>query len=260
MLVFACVAIFPLFRSTPALGDEGVTLRAVSYNIKHGLGMDGKLDLKRTGSVLDELEADVVALQEVDRGVNRSGSVDQPEELAKQLKMHAAFGSFMELQGGQYGLAILSRHPIVREHVIRLPRGNEPRVALAVEVRLPNAAPLMVVNLHFDWVSDDSFRFDQARALNEYLATLKIPYLLMGDFNDVPESRTLKLFSENSLEVAKPAEDRFTFSSVDPKKEIDFLFVHPKSNWTVERVRVIDEALASDHRPVAATLTIRVGE
>lgn len=156
-------------------------------------------------------------------------------------------------------MAILSRYPIVTTESVRLPDGNEPRVALAVEVQLPTGRRLTIVNVHFDWVSDDTFRFAQATALTTYLDALKTPYVLLGDFNDVPDSRTLALFRPRAAEAKKPPADRFTFSSTEPNKEIDFIFTAPSAAWRVREVRVITEPLVSDHRPVLAVLELAPG-
>ncbi|TWU42132.1 endonuclease/exonuclease/phosphatase family protein [Novipirellula artificiosorum] len=239
-------------------GNEDATVtRIVSYNIKHGQGNDGKVDLDRTAAVLKNLQADFIGLQEVDDRAQRSGGVDQAAELGKQLAMYPAFGSFMDFQGGRYGLAVLSKYPIKHSESITLPIGNEPRVALAVEVSLPSGESLLLVNVHFDWVADDRFRFAQAQRLREYLDQVSMPYLLFGDFNDQPGSRTLRLLAQASIEAAKPREDRFTFSSSDPKIEIDFIFASPVTRWKMVEVNVIDEPVASDHRPVVAALHLR---
>jgi endonuclease/exonuclease/phosphatase family metal-dependent hydrolase len=165
----------------------------------------------------------------------------------------------MDYQGGAYGMAILSRHPIVSTESVRLPDGNEPRVALAVEVQLPSNRRVTIVNVHFDWVGDDTFRFAQAEALTKYLDALKTPYVLLGDFNDEPGSRTLTLFKQRAAEASKPASDRFTFSSTEPTKEIDFVFTAPAAGWRAREVRVITEPLVSDHRPVLAVLELAPG-
>jgi endonuclease/exonuclease/phosphatase family metal-dependent hydrolase len=168
--------------------------------------------------------------------------------------MHTAFGKFMDFQGGQYGLAILSRFPIQSCEPLDLPEGNEPRIALLAKVILPDGRLLNVINIHFDWVRDDSFRFAQAMRLTEHLDALSGPCLLIGDFNDQPGSRTLNLFAGRMLSADKPAGDRFTFSSTDPSREIDFVFAAPPEAWQVSEVKVIDQPLASDHRPVSAKL------
>lgn len=234
-------------------------LRVVSYNVKHGRGNDNVVNLDRTAGVLRTLQPDIVGLQEVDDLATRSGGVPQAERLGQSLGMHHAFGRFMDFQGGAYGMAILSRHPIVATESVRLPEGNEPRVALAVEVQLPSNRRLTIVNVHFDWVGDDTFRFAQASALTTYLDALKTPYVLLGDFNDVPESRTLALFKARAAEATKPETDRFTFSSIEPTKEIDFIFTAPAAAWRAREVRVITEPMVSDHRPVLAVLALAPG-
>jgi endonuclease/exonuclease/phosphatase family metal-dependent hydrolase len=234
-------------------------LRVVSYNIKHGRGNDNVVNLERTAGVLRALQPDIVGLQEVDDLATRSGGVPQAARLGQSLGMHHAFGRFMDFQGGAYGMAILSRHPIVSTESVRLPNGNEPRVALAVDVQLPSNRRLTIVNVHFDWVGDDKFRFAQASALTTYLDGLKTPYVLLGDFNDEPDSRTLALFRTRAAEAKKPATDRFTFSSTEPTMEIDFIFTAPAAAWRHGEVRVIREPLVSDHRPVLAVLELAPG-
>lgn len=243
-----------------AAADEGGwdggagAFRIVSYNIRHGRGTDEVLDLERTATALRALEPDLVGLQEVDRGAERSGVVDQATELGRSLGMTPLFGAFMDYQGGQYGMGMLSRHPVVRSWSIPLPEGNEPRVALAAEIVLPGGETVVAVNVHFDWVDDDTFRFAQASALAAVLDTLSHPWILLGDFNDEPGSRTLELFQARALEADKPPEDHFTFSSDDPRKEIDFIFAAPAGAWGVREARVVDERPTSDHRPVLAVL------
>lgn len=250
----AAVACAAAPRDTPR---STIALRVASYNIRHGRGMDDTVDLARTAAVLRALTPDVVGLQEVDHTVQRSGRVDEARALGDLLGMQHAFGAFMPYQGGEYGLAILSRFPITRATPVRLPDGNEPRVALAAELRLPDGSALMVVNVHFDWVESDSFRIRQATVLTTVLDTLSIPYILLGDFNDQPGSRTLALFQARATEVKKAASDHFTFSSTEPVKEIDFVFVAPARAWRAIGARPVTERMASDHRPVIAEVELR---
>lgn len=247
--ILAAVALLPAELSTQAR-----ELRIVSYNIRHGRGEDKVVDLERTARVLRELRPDIVGFQEVDERAERSGSVAQAERLGELLGMQHAFGKFMDFQGGAYGMAVLSRHPIVAVNPVRLPDGNEPRVALTVDIRLPDDSLLTVINVHFDWVRDDGFRYAQAETLARHLDGLKGQYVLLGDFNDVPESRTLALFRARAAEASKPSGARFTFPSDAPAREIDYIFFAPRSAWRATEVRVIDERVASDHRPVLAVL------
>lgn len=256
-LLLATLALGCRTTPTPTPAPGTTTLRVVSYNIRHGRGMDNQVNLDRTAAVLRRLQPDIVGLQEVDSVVERSGRVAEAQALGDRLGLQHAFGGFMAYQGGQYGMGILSRFPIQAVVPVRLPDGNEPRIALAVEVAAPGLGPLMVVNVHFDWVSSDSFRIAQATALTRFLDSLPMPYILLGDFNDEPGSATLALFHTRAREASKSAGDRFTFSSTEPVKEIDFIFGAPAGRWRSDSVRVIAETVASDHRPVFAKLRFR---
>jgi endonuclease/exonuclease/phosphatase family metal-dependent hydrolase len=215
------------------------------------------VDLKRTGAALRTLNADVIALQEVDRDVQRSGHVDEAATLGAQLGMAHAFGAFMPYQGGEYGLAILTRFPIRRSEALRLPSGNEPRVALLAELDLPNGARLLAVNVHFDWVESDSFRIQQVEALAAVLDTVSLPIILLGDFNDVPGSRTMLRWRARFSTVEKPIADRFTFSSTKPEKEIDHILLAPPDAWETLLSRVVTDSMTSDHRAFVARLRLR---
>jgi endonuclease/exonuclease/phosphatase family metal-dependent hydrolase len=100
-------------------------------------------------------------------------------------------------------------------------------------------------------------RFDQARTLCTSLDALPMPYLVVGDFNDEPGSRTLGLFAERTRAASKSADTRFTYPADVPTKEIDFVQAGPPARWRVGSVQVVDERIASDHRPLLAVLTLQ---
>lgn len=227
-----------------------------TYNIRHGRGMDGQVDLTRTAAAIRALEADLIGLQEVDRNVERSGAVDQPRILGDALSLQYVFGAFFPYQGGEYGMAILSRFPILRSEALRLPEGNEPRVALLAELELPSGRRVLAVNVHFDWVESDTFRFRQAEALAALLDTVSLPVILLGDFNDQPGSRTLDLWRARFATLPKPDEDHFTFSSTAPDKEIDHILLGPAAAWAQARGRVVTDPLTSDHRAFVGRVTL----
>ncbi len=247
----AVVAQFALWE--PAGAAE--PLRAVSYNIRHGLGADGELRLDRTAAVLGNMHADVIGLQEVDRRTARSQGIDQPEWLGQRLGMRAVFAKFMDFQGGHYGLAILSKFPILEQRVVNLPEGHEPRVALAIRIDPSgDGRSVWVVDLHLDWVDDDAYRYAQAQRLGQFLQGLREPYVLLGDFNDRRGSRTVELLSQGAVEARKPPGGSNTFSATDPTIEIDFIFAHPADRWRIPFCRVRPARRTSDHRPVSALL------
>lgn len=255
-LMVAATACGPNDRSgalhgPPPATDQGA-LRLVSYNIRHGRGMDDRVDLERTARVLREQAPDLVALQEVDRRAERSGGVDQAAELGRLLDMTPAFEPFMGFQGGHYGMAILTRLPLLRSWPIELPDGQEPRVALAAQVLLPRGDTVVAVNVHFDWIDDDRARFAQASALVQVLDTLPHPWIVIGDLNDETGSRTLELFEARATVAARPEESRYTFSTDEPRRTIDFILPGPPAQWEVLEAGVVDERMASDHFPVFA--------
>ncbi len=234
--------------------DASAPIRVATYNIKHGRGMDGTLDLERTATTLESLGADIIALQEVDDQARRSGGVDQALWLAKRLDMHAAFGAFMDFQGGRYGLAILSRRPIQSHESWRLPDGHEPRVALATRIRTDSGKVITAIAVHFDWVRDDGFRYLQALETIRRIEALETAWIVFGDFNDVPGSRTMKAFRKLGRDAKKPDDSAATFPADQPTIEIDYILTGPPSAWVPASASVIPESSASDHRPVMSDL------
>lgn len=253
----AIIALVAARGSTPSSRAEASEFTVATYNIRHGRGMDNAVDLQRTATALRALRADIIGLQEVDRAVQRSGGIDEAAVLGQALGMQHAFGAFMPYQGGEYGLAILSRFPVARAEALRLPDGNEPRVALLAEVELSNGTRVLAVNVHFDWVENDSFRLRQVEALAAVLDTVQLPMVLLGDFNDVPGSRTMQRWAARFATVEKPATDRFTFSSTRPEKEIDHILLAPRSAWQSFGAKVVTDTLTSDHRAVVARVGLR---
>src|SRR5689334_21597772 len=105
LIFVACAGLVPADEPAPK------ALRVLTYNIHHSEGTDGKLDLPRVVWVIKAARPDVVMLQEVDRNTTRTGKVDQTAELARFTGLHAEFGKAIDLQGGGYWLAVLSRFP-----------------------------------------------------------------------------------------------------------------------------------------------------
>lgn len=226
----------------------GQPLKVFCWNIHHGRGMDGKIDLERIAAVIAAEEPDLVALQEVDRETGRSGGVDQAAALAGRLEMEAIFGEAMPFSGGGYGLAVLSRLPVEKHEVHRLPGPGEPRIALEVVVRRAGET-LSFVSVHLDHQSEEA-RVAQARTLVEVLADRRRA-ILFGDLNDLPGSATLKRFENGWTRIDKTGPVA-TVPAPEPRSEIDHLLL--KGFETAGDLRVIEEQTASDHRPLAGTV------
>ena len=251
-ILFSLNFCIPCEAEKPKTMDQNNLLRVLSYNIKHGRGMDGKVDLPRIAKVIRSVAPDLIALQEIDRNCTRSGAVDLTSELGDLLGMEGRFGKFMDFQGGEYGMAVLSKFPIVDHHVHPLPIGAEPRCALEVRVNTgAKFGEISFVGIHNDWTRE-KLRVAQCKALVGKLDKREVPVILAGDFNAGRDSESVQLLIGSGFEILVD-EKINTFPSNHPKVEIDFIMSRRlKYNECIHSV--IDERIASDHRPVLVEL------
>jgi endonuclease/exonuclease/phosphatase family metal-dependent hydrolase len=257
-LPWLCVLLMTLTWETALRADEPTDaprLRVMCYNVHHGRGMDGNIDLPRIAKVINDADVDLVALQEVDIRTGRSGGVDQLAELARLTKMHASFAKGRDYDGGDYGQAILSRMPIESIEVHRLPGATEleQRIAGAARIRSERGLPdLLFVTTHLHHQSEPD-RLAQAAHLNELLAPHRAsPLILTGDINAMPHSKVLQFFAQDWVDLTP--EDALTFPADKPNRKIDYIFLPKGHRWRVVHAEVIAEPMASDHRPIVAEL------
>ena len=228
------------------------SVRILSYNIHHGAGMDRKIDLARIAKVIQSVSPDLVSLQEVDNQTQRSQKVDQAKELARLTGMNFVYGSSLDYQGGQYGNAILSKLPIKDSKVIPLP--GEPRSALCVTVSLEDSQnEFLFIATHLDTKSKPRKR---SVPLIEVIFkdTPNIPAILAGDLNAIPGSTTMKELEKNWVNSTSE-ENFFTYPVRKPNQQIDYILHRPTTSWKVTKTQVLEEKVASDHRPILAELT-----
>ncbi len=230
-------------------------LRVLSYNLHHGEGDDGKLDLPRLAAVITASGADLVALQEVDQKTTRTGGVDQAAELARLTGLRFRYGKAMDYQGGAYGQALLSRWPLEEftVHALPNPANVEPRIAISATVRPPGRPPLRFIGTHLDATRDDTARWQQARRLNERFGHDSIPTIFAGDFNARPDTRVMKVLGEHFTD-ASAATPAPTSPAKQPTARIDYVLLRPAGAWRVVSAKVLPEAVASDHRPLLVEL------
>jgi endonuclease/exonuclease/phosphatase family metal-dependent hydrolase len=264
---FAAVALIGLLSGNPSpvpADDSTSRVRVLCYNIHYGQGTDGRYDIARLAEVIRSTKPDLVALQEVDVGVRRSGQVHQAQRLADLTGMAVRFGPTQHYEGGLFGNAVLSRLPILDVSIHPLPytestaaRTTYPRGAVAVTVEGPHRQPLRFVSTHFQHnVPED--RLAEARAINQLFATDEnvIPTILAGDMNAEPNSEPiaelLTRWHGTSDDPATP-----TAPSTQPRSRIDYVFYRPAAHFELIESQVIPEAVASDHRPVFAILELK---
>lgn len=237
------------------------TLRVFCYNIHHGEGLDGKVDLGRIAQLIKDSGAQVAALQEVDRNMARTRRVDQPGELARQLGWTAYFSpNLRSKDGGEYGNALLTALPVSAWKNTSLPQGRptEPRGLLQATVRF-QGQDMEILTTHLDADRRDDERVRQAPAVLAAVAQLPAnrPFVLCGDFNDSPKGPAYALLAaelSDSWAALHPLETGFTIPADKPATRIDFFWTNPRL-LKATKVTVL-ASLASDHLPLVGDFTL----
>lgn len=237
-----------------------VTVRVMSYNIHHAEGLDGRLDVERIAKVITDAKADIVGLQEVDRGVERTHKRDLPAELAKLTGLHVHFEKNIDHQGGEYGNATLSRFPIIhaKNTHYKMVRPGERRGLLQLTLDV-HGREVLFLNTHLEVGRDESQRLASAEEIVAIVAAAEqrqLPVILVGDFNAVPESRTithLKTALTDTWERVGRG-GGFTIPVRNPTRRIDFIFITPKTVTPLAMSVLASEA--SDHLPIVAELRL----
>ena len=193
----------------------------VSFNILHGQRADGSgvVDLPLLCRSAAALEPDVLALQEVDVGVPRSGRKHQAAAVGEATGLSVVFGKAARVGGiGKYGNALLARDLITDVEVVALAkrhRGNEPRAAIVASV-----GGIRVCATHLSIHRPEVH--DQLRAVVDLLVARPGPHVLVGDLNLLPEE-VAPVVEEAGLVLADTTLP--TFPRSEPRIRIDHVAV-----------------------------------
>ena len=246
--------------ATKSVTPTAVAFRVMTYNIHHGEGLDGKVDLARIAELIKRERADIVALQEVDKGVARTQQRDLTAELAKLTGMTGVFSNNFHYQGGEYGNAVLTRFPVLatQNTHYQMLRTNEQRGLLELTLNV-HGRELCLLDTHLDFRHDDAERLLNLIKIREILSLhAGQPVILCGEFNDTPDSRThrrLKLFMNDAWEMVGQG-DGFTFYDNQPHRRIDYVWLSPASS--VKPVKAwVPTSAASDHLPLLVEMELR---
>ncbi len=238
------------------------TIRVMTWNIHHGEGMDKNIDVKRIAQLITEEKADIVAIQEVDRGVERSKKVDIITKLADMTGMTYAFGKTIDCQGGECGNAFLTRFPIFEERNVlfkKFPEAEQRGVLVLVLGII--GEEIVVANTQFDGQGNDSVQIASVSELRRIMkGSSSRATILCGDFNDIPSSLVVTQLKEEYLDTWELAGtwEGYTFPSDVPKKRIDYAFTNnsrrPDSTAAAVYLRPLSayvvKSSASDHLPL----------
>lgn len=245
--------------ATPETPEVMTALTVVSFNIRNGgRRMDGVYDRLMQQRVNAALKPDLFAMQEVDRKTTRVGGVDVPAEFADALGLKFHYAPAMKFAGGEYGTATLSKFPIVSSETIPMPfEGIEPRAASFMTVTLPTGAELAFVSVHLA-VEKAEARVDNIRRLLARLEKVTTPIIIAGDFNAGPESEPVVLLEKAGFRRCVPKGDARTCPADRPVDAIDHMLLRDGATASLEDsgTEVVNEPLASDHRPLLAHLYV----
>ena len=242
------------YSTSPPITHAHSGTLVASYNVHKCVGMDQRFDPGRVGAVIEEIGADVIALQEAAQRFGERNALLDFAPLERKQGLVAVALADNDRRRGWHGNVLLFREAVVRDvHPLRLP-GIEPRGALVVDMDL-DVGSLRIVAAHLGLLRRSRAR--QAEAiLTTVCARSERPTLLLGDLNE------WRLGGRSSLHTFGPhfgplVADLPTFPSRFPLFALDRILGNPQS--LISGIEVHDTALsrvASDHLPIKARIDV----
>ena len=229
--------------------DVKLQLKIASYNVRNAKGMDDVTDFDRVAAVINQIDADVIAIQELDSATERSNGLVVLDELASRTNMHGSFNGSIDFQGGEYGIGVLTKEIPLRKEAIALP-GKEKRSLLIVELE-----DYILCCTHLDLnVEERQASIELIKEVTDKYTTK--PVFLAGDLNATPTSKEIIDLSQNWTMLSDPTQP--TFPSDNPDRIIDYILLksNSKFKYTMIHKEVVNEPMASDHRPLWVKLEI----
>ena len=223
------------------------TLKLMSYNIKNANGMDNVCNFQRIANVINNTSPDVVAIQEVDSMTNRSGQKYVLGEIAERTQMHGYFAPAIDYDGGKYGIGLLTKQVPLRLQTLPLPGREEARTLILAEF-----ADYIYCCTHMSLTEED--RMKSLELVKAFTSSSTKPLFLAGDMNAEPESGFIKKLQKDFQILSNPKQH--TFPAPDPKETIDYIATLKQNakGFAVISAKVINEPMASDHRPILVEL------
>ena len=236
-------------------------MKIVTYNVHKCRGMDGRIRVRRVAHVLKEIDADIVALQEV--FASEHGRQSQVEVIAAELGFDVAFGRTRHLKGRPYGNAILSRWPILSSSHLQLPwTRREQRGCLRADIETPLGV-IHTFNIHMG-----TSYFERRRQICSFVKQESVhsklfgPRVLMGDFNEWVSGLTTRVLQEQfeSLNMILHIRRKRSYPGILPFLHLDHMYFEwPLHVETAELIRNRRTLLASDHLPLVAQFGLYSG-
>ncbi len=236
-----------------------------SYNIYHGedkafflATREHRIDLQKTAQAIASLGVDLCGLNEVRNQWGKEGFCNQAEAIARELGWHFYFAKAINIPGGEYGNALVSRYPIRSARCLpieTLPSERDParhyenRVLLVAEVEVEDQL-LTVMVCHFGLRALEKEK--AVAAVTQEIKKPAGPIVFMGDLNISPDSDHYRTLSEVLTDtLPDPMGEHLTFSQQDLKVKIDYIFTNSLCKTQSAAVHTVG---LSDHLPITATI------
>ncbi|MBO5044623.1 MAG: endonuclease/exonuclease/phosphatase family protein [Alistipes sp.] len=234
-----------------ACGSKQISTRVLCYNVHNCVGLDGELSCERIAKIINDADADAVAIQELDSMTTRHPGHDMLSELAELTGMHPTFAPSIDYKGGKYGIGMLTKEKPISYRRVPLPCRSEPRSLLIVELE-----DYYYCCTHLSLHEED--RVTSAGIIVEELSKLDKPVMIAGDFNARPNSEFMKIMGEHFHVFKKTDGEGFTFRADKPHAEIDYICLYTDKGAKAEVTShtVINAPVESDHCPIVADVVI----
>jgi endonuclease/exonuclease/phosphatase family metal-dependent hydrolase len=241
-------------------------LTVMTYNVHSCCGRDREASPSATAGIIALYDPDIIALQELDVGLSRTGSKDQAHAIAEQLKMNYHFSAALDIEQGAYGNAVLSKYPLTMMKAQKLPTMAhltkiERRGALWTRVKLEKME-IQVLNTHLGLNRKEREAQVDALLGPEWLGhpDCRPPVIFCGDLNALPHSSVIRKLGRSLVDAQRSKRNggySKTYPSRFPLFRIDYVFVSGDilvRNFFVPRERHI--RIVSDHLPVLAEISL----
>ncbi len=253
------IVFFALFFIEPwqvlAQKPKPVQFTVLSLNFNHGVSPDGKTNLLKLVDVIKKHSPDVVAIQDIDSGMVRSGKLNQLRVLSLLTGYEPVFGEAAKDNGGKKGLGILTKHRFEAVQVSPLPNpeNTEQKILLSAVIELPNTRFLRLCNTQLDHKSALN-RGIQAAILNRTLELSLYPIVLCGDFSTTTDDHTIDFLNKKWEDVGK---NNDSLTHTNTQSRVDFFWILKDSNIISCSYDVLPYPTLSVHLPILATFEMR---
>jgi endonuclease/exonuclease/phosphatase family metal-dependent hydrolase len=233
-------------------------IRVVTYNVHKCRGLDRRVRPERIVEVLREIDADIIALQEVLSADGSQREENQAGYIAGALGLKSCLGENRRLNGGAYGNLLLSRYLPRAAFNYNISRnGRERRGCLRVDLEAAGAILLHVFNVHLGTAflerRDQGRKLVSSQILNN--GELQGARIVLGDFNEWTRGLATRLLSAQfeSVDVQRYLRRSRTYPGILPLLHLDHIYfdrVLKLESLALHRSRAA--LIASDHLPLVA--------